>query len=473
MAIRLLYYDDTMPEERKNRGGSDRFDSPDMLLGSGDQFNLLELSSDLVCTFDEGKIIYINGAGARILEATTPAELIGRDFADFIAPEYYQAVDGLFATLSEDKETLPCKLIGLAGGDIGVEMNVFHAPAWGKGAFTVFAHNVTESVRMAKAVNRSEARLRGLINNALDLICVCEKGIVTFINNSGLKMLGLPTEDQIIGHPFSDIVHHNYRDLFSDGICHVIAEGELFPVKLLRVDGNIIDVELAVTAVDPGPDSDYMIEARDITEHNKAVMSLRENNETLERRVLERTRQLSDEVAVRKQAEEKLIHMASHDSLTGLPNRALLVDRLVVALAGARRKKKTLAVMFIDLDGFKAVNDSLGHDVGDEVLKEVAGRLLACTRASDTVARLGGDEFIIVLGNIANTDNVAHVGENILNALKEPVVVDGVGAIVGCSIGIAMFPDHANTPEDLLAKADAAMYKVKQSGRNGWLIASE
>ncbi len=165
--------------------------------------------------------------------------------------------------------------------------------------------------------------------------------------------------------------------------------------------------------------------------------------------------------------------MASHDSLTCLPNRALMVDRLVVALAGARRKKKTLAVMFIDLDGFKAVNDSLGHDVGDEVLKEVAGRLLACTRASDTVARLGGDEFIIVLGNIANTDNVAHVGENILNALKEPVVVDGVGAIVGGSIGIAMFPDHANTPEDLLAKADAAMYKVKQSGRNGWLIASE
>ncbi len=461
-----------MPGKRKNRGASDKIGSPDMLLAYGDQFNLLELSSDLVCTFDEGKIVYINGAGARILGAAKPGDLIGRDFADFMAPEYYQAVDGLFAMLAEDKNSFPCKLIGIAGGHVDVEMNVFKAPAWGKGAFTVFARNVTETVRMARAIERSEARLRRLINNALDLICVCKKGIVTFINNSGLRMLGLPAENQIIGHPFSDIVHHNYRDIFSDGICHVIAEGELLPVKLLRADGSIIDVELAVTAVDPGPDSDYMIEARDITEHNRAVMSLKENNETLERRVMERTRQLSDEVAVRKKAEEKLIHMASHDCLTGLPNRSLLMDRLAVAIAGARRKKNSLAVMFIDLDGFKAVNDSLGHDVGDEVLKEVAGRLKACTRASDTVARLGGDEFIIVLNDLNSADDAAQVAKTVIGALEEPVVVDGVGSMVGCSIGIALFPEHANDPDGLLGEADNAMYKVKRAGRNGWMLAS-
>ncbi|WP_197491501.1 GGDEF domain-containing protein [Methylomonas methanica] len=174
------------------------------------------------------------------------------------------------------------------------------------------------------------------------------------------------------------------------------------------------------------------------------------------------------EIGVRKQAEEKILHMASHDNLTGLPNRPLFKDRLETAQRLAVRNRGKLAVLFIDLDGFKAVNDNLGHKAGDIVLQEVAKRLRESVRDSDTAARMGGDEFIILLNGIECNGDAGVVAEKILAALKKPILLEGQIAKVGASIGIAIFPDHSHDSEKLISYADCAMYEIKKSGKNAY-----
>jgi diguanylate cyclase (GGDEF)-like protein/PAS domain S-box-containing protein len=177
---------------------------------------------------------------------------------------------------------------------------------------------------------------------------------------------------------------------------------------------------------------------------------------------------LSIEASQRKQAEEKLTHLAHFDSLTGLPNRNLLQDRLRQALAVAARGHHKVALMFLDLDRFKTINDSLGHLIGDRILQEVAGRLSSGLRAGDTVARLGGDEFVMVLQGVHSLADAAHVAENLLDVITPPLVVDGRKLHVSASIGIGLYPDDGLDVESLMRAADVAMYHVKDSGRNGY-----
>jgi diguanylate cyclase (GGDEF)-like protein/PAS domain S-box-containing protein len=164
--------------------------------------------------------------------------------------------------------------------------------------------------------------------------------------------------------------------------------------------------------------------------------------------------------------DECIRHLAFHDALTDLPNRALLIERLDHQTAIAKREQRLLAVMFLDLDRFKFVNDNLGHDIGDELLKAVAQKLLALVRQSDTVARLGGDEFVIVLNNPENQDEVAHIADRVVAVINEPMAFRGKTAQVGTSIGIAMYPANGHTPADLIKSADTAMYAVKAAGKN-------
>ncbi len=168
--------------------------------------------------------------------------------------------------------------------------------------------------------------------------------------------------------------------------------------------------------------------------------------------------------------DEYLRHLAFHDALTDLPNRFLLMERLGHEIAIAQRERFSLAVLFLDLDGFKFVNDQFGHEIGDELLQTVAQRLLARVRQSDTVARLGGDEFVIALNNPADQDEVALIARHVVESLAEPMQLQGNGIQVGCSIGIALFPTNALTPADLIKKADAAMYGAKAGGKNRFLF---
>ncbi len=176
------------------------------------------------------------------------------------------------------------------------------------------------------------------------------------------------------------------------------------------------------------------------------------------------------DVTERKVLEKQLRHQAFHDPLTGLPNRALFMDRLQHALARAKRREDSFAVLFLDLDRFKSINDSLGHEVGDELLVAVAERLQACLRPGDTAARLGGDEFLVLLEDIANASDATQIAERIAWELQLPFAVGGREVFTTPSIGIALSTSGQNRTEDLLRDADAAMYRAKKKGRGRYRV---
>jgi len=172
------------------------------------------------------------------------------------------------------------------------------------------------------------------------------------------------------------------------------------------------------------------------------------------------------DISERKRNEEAITKLAHFDANTGLPNRTLFFDRFQCAIAQARRSGQQLAVMFLDLDGFKAVNDTLGHVAGDALLTEVAARLLKSIRAVDTVARFGGDEFAFVLNNATSEANIALVANRVITSLAEPFMLDGVSCQIGGSLGIAMFPQDHESMDTLINQADTAMYVAKKGGKN-------
>jgi len=177
---------------------------------------------------------------------------------------------------------------------------------------------------------------------------------------------------------------------------------------------------------------------------------------------------ISQDITERKRREAEDRFLAHHDTLTGLPNRRLLDDRLRQALHLAQRRDARLAVMLVDLDDFKQVNDRFGHRAGDAVLREVAQRLAACMRKADTLARQGGDEFVVVIPELAQPGDCEVVAGKILRALDPPVEVERQQVRVGASIGVSLYPADARDGEALLRNADAAMYRAKQSGGNGF-----
>jgi diguanylate cyclase (GGDEF)-like protein/PAS domain S-box-containing protein len=175
---------------------------------------------------------------------------------------------------------------------------------------------------------------------------------------------------------------------------------------------------------------------------------------------------ISRDVTDRKRMEEEIRHMAQHDALTGLPNRRLFLDILQVELAQARRHRSKLAILFLDLDHFKEINDTLGHEAGDNLLKEVSERFRKTTRESDTVARIGGDEFNMILADIGRIEDVSDIAVKIVDSLRKPIVISGHELHVTTSAGISMYPDDSGDSETLLRYADIAMYHAKESGRN-------
>jgi diguanylate cyclase (GGDEF)-like protein/PAS domain S-box-containing protein len=180
------------------------------------------------------------------------------------------------------------------------------------------------------------------------------------------------------------------------------------------------------------------------------------------------------DITDKKRAEQELLYLANYDTLTGLPNRGLLGERLSRAVVRARRQETRVAVLFLDLDRFKDINDSLGHSAGDRILKAAAARLLATVREIDTVARLGGDEFTVVLEDLTDVVGAEEMAARIISAFAEPLDVDGRReTVISPSIGVALFPDHGSAPTDLLKFADTAMYGAKARGRNTWLLYTE
>jgi diguanylate cyclase (GGDEF)-like protein len=205
--------------------------------------------------------------------------------------------------------------------------------------------------------------------------------------------------------------------------------------------------------------------------------NLKITNENLEKKVQERTIDLSKanislkaEVLERKKIEEKIKHIAYHDHLTGLPNRLLFTDQLNHAVHIAKRTEKVFSIMFLDIDGFKMINDTMGHHAGDQMLIMASERLVKTLRNTDIVARVGGDEFIILIENIENINDVKTIADKIVKSFKEPFIIEGQDCFVSTSIGIAMYPTDGENGEILIKNADIAMYKAKETGKNKYVL---
>jgi diguanylate cyclase (GGDEF)-like protein/PAS domain S-box-containing protein len=214
---------------------------------------------------------------------------------------------------------------------------------------------------------------------------------------------------------------------------------------------------------------------QDITRQYNTEQNLREARDTLESMVKSRTRKLADtvrqleaEISERKKIAAELDFLANHDALTGLPSLRLCKDRLDHSLAEARRHGQMSAVMFLDLDGFKAINDLHGHEFGDQVLKATADRIKGEIRETDTVARIGGDEFVVILSSVPEITIAERIASSLIQKISEPLSVELVDVKVGASIGIALYPKNGDTAEDLIRSADKAMYLIKRQGKGNF-----
>lgn len=290
------------------------------------------------------------------------------------------------------------------------------------------------------SARNNEARIRAIVESAIDgLITVDKRGCITSFNGSAQDMFGYP-EGEILGRHIERLIPRRRHDELKDFWERISTGLPLGEISALEVDGRRIDgaefhLELGVTGLPSGNrEQGYLLTARD--------------------------------VSIRKANEETIYRQANFDFLTNLPNRMMFSERLSTEISRCKREETQLALMFIDLDGFKKINDTLGHDAGDQLIRTAGQRLYASVREVDTVARLGGDEFTIILPGIKSAHDSEIVAQKILNSLSQPYDIDGVEVVVSGSIGITLYPDDAGDKESLIRNADTAMYKAKDGGRN-------
>jgi diguanylate cyclase (GGDEF)-like protein/PAS domain S-box-containing protein len=261
-------------------------------------------------------------------------------------------------------------------------------------------------------------------------------------------------------------------------------EGEDFNIdyRIFRSDGAIRWIREQSTAVrGPGGEPWQSIGViQDITEQKNIEKSLREARDSLEQMVKKRTRKLAEmvrqreaEIREREKMAAELEFLANHDALTGLPSLRLCKDRIGHSLAEARRNRQMSAVMFLDLDGFKDINDAHGHEFGDQVLKFVADRIRAEIRETDTVARIGGDEFVIISSSLPESSIAGRIASSLIRQISRPVRIEATEVTVSASIGIAFYPQNGTTAEELIRSADKAMYVVKRGGKNAFGFARD
>lgn len=298
------------------------------------------------------------------------------------------------------------------------------------------AHDVTEH----RQLDEERARLAMIVESSNDAIfSVALDDVITSWNKGAEKIFGFSAKEIVGQSIFTLLPPEKYEERAK--ILQSILKGEElrhFETTRLKKDGSQFYVSLSTSPI------------------------LAANGKIIGNSVIAR------DVTERRKMEAIIQHQAHHDTLTDLPNRQLFMDFLERELAQARRNDTRLALLFLDLNGFKQINDSMGHDCGDRLLKEVARRLRACIRESDIVARLGGDEFTVLMPDLSHSDDVGIVVKKILGVFEKPFMLDAIPVDASTSIGVCMFPDDGKDGEDLIKKADIAMYDAKRSGKNAY-----
>ncbi|WP_339859871.1 putative bifunctional diguanylate cyclase/phosphodiesterase [Pseudohongiella acticola] len=307
---------------------------------------------------------------------------------------------------------------------------------------------------MQRRMKKSERLHRFLVNNSPDIIFILDQdGRFSFINSKVESVLGYRRSD-LLGEHITHIVDTEDQEkarYFFERTHSASSSERTINMALNSQSGNASETrkrhfELTMSKIDVGD----VLEAEAGNRYE----------------IYGTARDISDQI----EAEEFINFQAYHDILTRLPNRSLFKDRLSVAITHAQRSQEKLAVMFIDLDRFKVINDSLGHTMGDRLLQSVSQRLLSCVRKGDTLSRFGGDEFTLLLPNIKNESTALQVAEKMLESIKTPFEIAGHEIYIGASIGIAVYPDAGEDIEALIKNADIAMYRIKSSGKNGSIL---
>ncbi len=311
-------------------------------------------------------------------------------------------------------------------------------------AIAVIARQIA-AIRAARSLDEANRFATEIIENAGEGIVVYDRGLRYLLWNRFMEELtGLRAED-VLGKPALELFPH-LREQNVDQLLRRAFEGETVA----------------------SPDVHYFIPPTGRRGWVSAVYRPHLDSTGAVIGVIGLIRDITQ----RKEAEQQIEYQAYHDALTGLANRRLFQEHLSLAAALAQRRNAMVAVLFLDLDHFKLVNDSLGHTVGDELLREIARRLKATVREGDTVARVGGDEFTIVLQDVSRRDAAAVVAQKVLRTIAEPMELSGHRLYITTSIGITVFPDDGDDAETLLKNADAAMYGAKSEGRNTWQFAT-
>ena len=389
---------------------------------------LIDSTLDAVVTVDrDGRVIEWNPQ-AEVIFGLRARDVLGRPLPPDIMP----------ATAGAQRRRVEAHGSRADGEQFPIELTIDPVGSGSDQTFTAFIRDISERRRAQDELERREQRFRAIVEKSWSGVVLLDQSLAfSYAGASTERLLGY-SEHDLLGASILGFVHprerQSARQLFANLLEAPSRElqGEL---RFLHKNGTWVWLEgFAQNLLHEPSVGAIVVNYRDISQ--------------------------------RKATEKQLEYQAYYDALTGLPNRLLFRDRVVTAIAQGMRNRRAPAVMYLDLDHFKLVNDGLGHSIGDKLLAQVAERLQAAVRASDTISRLGGDEFTLLLNDVQSSDAVASVARKILQSLAPPFRVEGHELFVTASIGISIFPNDGSDVETLMKSADSAMYRAKELGRN-------